>query len=109
MIVVGIGPGNLKYASLEVIEKIKSSKTVVAFKRVAKDIEGICNPVIIKGLEELINYKDACFVASGDPCLYGVLEYLIRNNIEIEEVISSISSVQYMFSKLKRVGQIQRL
>ncbi|GIW48636.1 MAG: precorrin-6y C5,15-methyltransferase (decarboxylating) subunit CbiE [Caloramator sp.] len=102
MIVVGIGPGNLKYASLEAIEKIKNSNKVLAFKRVAKDIEEICNPIIINELEELIKHKDACFVASGDPCLYGVLDFLIKNNIEIEEVVPSISSIQYMFSKIKR-------
>ncbi|MCX7904926.1 MAG: SAM-dependent methyltransferase, partial [Caloramator sp.] len=87
MIVVGIGPGNLRYASVEAVERIKNSNKVVAFKRVAKDLEEICTPIIIKSLDELLNYKDACFVASGDPCLYGVLEYLIKNNIEVEEVV----------------------
>lgn len=102
MKVVGIGPGNIRYASLEAIQTIKNSNRVLAFKRVANDIREISNPIVITKLDELKNYKDGCFVASGDPCLYGVLEYLEKNNIEIEEVVPSISSIQYMFSRLKK-------
>lgn len=102
MKVVGIGPGNLRYASLEAIETIKNSNTVLAFKRVANDIKEISSPIIINKLDEIKNYKDGCFVASGDPCLYGVLEYLEKNNVEIEKVVPSISSIQYMFSKIKK-------
>lgn len=50
---------------------------------------------------EFINKnKDVLILASGDPCFYGIIEYLKKNNISIEKIMPGISSFQYMMTKL---------
>ena len=39
-------------------------------------------------------------LASGDPCFYGIIEYLKKHNIYIENIMPGISSFQYMMGKL---------
>ncbi len=41
-------------------------------------------------------------LASGDPCFYGILDFLIKKGIAIDEVVPGISSMQYMMAKLKK-------
>ncbi|MCW1310138.1 MAG: precorrin-6y C5,15-methyltransferase (decarboxylating) subunit CbiE [Candidatus Nanoarchaeia archaeon] len=100
MIVVGIGPGNLKYASVEAISMIKEAECVVAFTRVAEDIKGLNKVTVINSIEEVLKYRDACLVVSGDPLLYSITEVLIKNGVEIQRIVPSISSFQYMMARL---------
>lgn len=48
------------------------------------------------------NNSIIAILASGDPCFYGILEYLKRKEINIYKVIPGVSSLQYMMSKLKK-------
>lgn len=104
---IGMGPGNIKYLTLDALEKIKSSSRIVAFGRLAKTVEELMRDTIkITKVEEVLKYIDSeetiAILASGDPCFYGLLEYLKNKNIEVNEVIPGISSFQYMMTKLKK-------
>jgi len=41
-------------------------------------------------------------LASGDPCFYGILDFLQKQGINIDEVVPGLSSIQYMMAKLKK-------
>lgn len=102
--VSGVGPGNIRYLTLEVKERIEKAERVVAFKRIASDIRKIRADVIsIKTVSELIPLivGDTAILASGDSLFFGVTDYLIRSGVDIEEVHPGITSYQYMMSKLK--------
>jgi cobalt-precorrin-7 (C5)-methyltransferase len=103
MILVGIGPGNIKYASLEAIEVIKNSRQVLAFSRLGKELEDMVSVKYIRTLEDILDYDgNVTLVVSGDPLLYSAFDFLQRKGIKIENVIPSISSFQYMMCKLKK-------
>lgn len=105
--VIGMGPGEYKYLTLDAIEKIKSSDKVIAFGRIARTAEKIKTPIIrVNRVDEVINNIDEgkviSILASGDPCFYGIIEYLKAKNIKIDEIVPGLSSFQYMMSKLKK-------
>ena len=46
--------------------------------------------------------KDIAIIASGDPCFYGIANY-IKNNFKGEiEIVPGISSFQYLMCKLQK-------
>lgn len=101
--VAGVGPGNINLITLEVIEKIKTSKKVLAFKRVKESLSDIREDIIeIKTLSQVDEYvdDDALVLASGDPMFYGITEYIKKLGI-LGEVYTGISSIQYMAAKIK--------
>jgi cobalt-precorrin-7 (C5)-methyltransferase len=49
--------------------------------------------------------EDILLLASGDPCFYGIVEYLKRKEIPIKKVLPGISSFQYMMAKLEKSWQ----
>lgn len=101
--VAGIGPGNPNLITLEVIEKIKSAKKVLAFKRVKETLSHIREDIIeIKTLSVVDDYKaeDALVLASGDPMFYGITEYIKKLGV-LGNVYTGISSIQYMAAKIK--------
>lgn len=103
--VVGGGPGHVKCLTAEASDIIKSSQDVVSFGRVGESLYELNGAIRkVSRVEELLETisKDTVIIASGDPCFYGVVDYLSRNGIEIDEVVTGISSLQYMMSKLKR-------
>ncbi|WP_234978630.1 precorrin-6y C5,15-methyltransferase (decarboxylating) subunit CbiE [Anaerosalibacter sp. Marseille-P3206] len=105
--VAGIGPGNPKYLTVEVREEIEKAKCVLAFGRVGETLKDIRNDfIIVKRVEEVYKYSlknsDLLILASGDPCFYGIVEYLKVKNINVDEVLPGISSFQYMMGKLKK-------
>lgn len=103
MVLVGIGPGNLEYASVRAVEVIKNSKRVFAFKRVAESIGGLNRIVCVQNLEDLLKIEgDYTLVVSGDPLLYSAADFLKRNNVKIDEIVPSISCFQYMLSKIQK-------
>ena len=46
--------------------------------------------------------REIAILASGDPCFYGILDFLQRNGIAIDQVVPGISSIQYMMARLKK-------
>lgn len=90
---------------MEVKEAIEKSKNIVAFGRVSNSLKDIRDDFIkIKRVAEVTEFinknKDVLILASGDPCFYGIIEYLKKNDIFIEKIMPGISSFQYMMAKL---------
>lgn len=89
---------------------IKDSKHIVAFGRISESIKEIRGDFIeVKKVDEINGiidkYEDISILASGDPCFFGILNYLKKNNVNIGSVIPGISSMQYMMSKLEMSWQ----
>ena len=105
--VIGAGPGDIRYLTQEALGIISSSPCLVAFGRISKAIEKIGAKVIaVQKVEEIMNlikeHDDLDILASGDPCFFGVVEYLKKKGITIDQVIPGLSSFQYMMCKLKK-------
>ena len=112
--IVGIGTGSGEYSdiSLRAVQIIKDSEIIIGSERqleLAKKYNQNANIVkyekitdIIKILKENID-KTISVLASGNPSLYGIADFIIKNMKPLEdiEIISGISSVEYLFSKLK--------
>ncbi len=115
--VVGIGPGNKGYIT-EIGKKIiAESDVLIGGKRNLEIFENFCGEKIVLGankivlganLVEIKNYinenieKNITVIASGDPSVYGIGKYLSKNvDNEKMDIIPGISSLQYMFSRIK--------
>lgn len=105
--IVGMGPGDIKYVTFEALERIKCSDRVIAFGRIANTAKKILPSVItIKNISEIkfyINDKENIAVlSSGDPCFFGIADYIKRCGYKIDEIIPGISSFQYMMARLQK-------
>lgn len=104
---VGMGPGSFKHITVEAIERIKAADIVIAFGRIAKTAKEIRADIqVVNRVDQvpaLLDAKlDTVILASGDPCFYGILDYLQKQGIAIDEVVPGLSSIQYMMAKLKK-------
>jgi cobalt-precorrin-7 (C5)-methyltransferase len=107
---VGMGPGNMKYVTMEAIEAIKSADQVIAFGRIAKTAQQIRVDVqsvdrVDQVIELLDSDKEIALLASGDPCFFGLLDFLQRKGIVLDQVLPGISSMQYIMAKLQKSWQ----
>ena len=108
--VAGVGPGNPKFLTLEVKEKIEGAEYVLAFGRIARTLEDI-RPDIVQVnrvsqvLDFIDNHKEALLLASGDPNFFGIVNFLKKEGVTIKEVLPGISSFQYMMAKLEKSWQ----
>ncbi len=105
--VIGAGPGDIRYLTQEALRVITSSPCLVAFPTISKAIEKIGAKVIaVQKVEDVIKlikeHDDIDILASGDPCFFGVVEYLKKKGITVGEVIPGLSSFQYLMCKLKK-------
>ncbi|MCA1074790.1 precorrin-6y C5,15-methyltransferase (decarboxylating) subunit CbiE [Clostridium bowmanii] len=108
--IIGMGPGNINYLTMEAIKAIKSADRVIAFGRIASTAKTIVNDVIeVNRVQEIIENLDdevtTVVLASGDPCYFGIIDFLVKKGIVLGEVIPGISSFQYMMTKLKKSWQ----
>ena len=105
--IAGVGPGNPKYLTLDVILAMGQSKKILGFSRVARSLSSL-NPNIIEinRVDEVLNFikdgQDILLLASGDPNFYGIVEYIKSKGVEIKEVLPGLSSFQYFMAKLKK-------
>lgn len=112
--IVGIGPGSKEYILPKGQQVIKDCHVVIGFERAINAIEHN-NKSVIKSLDEVLNYvkgnewKDIAIVASGDPCFYGITDYINKNYGNEIQVIPGISSFQYLMSKLNKSWQNAKL
>ena len=108
--VAGVGPGDPKYLTLEVKEKIENAEYILGFGRIAKTLKEI-NPNIIEVnrvsdvLDFIDDYKETLLLASGDPNFFGIVNFLKKEGVVIKEVLPGISSFQYMMAKLEKTWQ----
>ena len=108
--VVGAGPGNIELLTQEAIRAIKDADIVAGFERIASDVRPIRNDVkTLKGISEILDLpietKKVLVLASGDPCFFGITEFIKNKNIKIEKVITGISSMQYFMAKIQKQWQ----
>lgn len=108
--IAGIGPGNPDYLTIEVKKTIEEAEYILAFGRVCESLKSFEKEFIkVKRVEEIIDYisnhEDVLLLASGDPCFYGITDFLKTKNIAIEKILPGISSFQYMMTKLKKSWQ----
>lgn len=111
--IVGIGPGAKEYILPKAKEIINYCHIIIGFERAINSIDSIenNNKLIVKSLTEILNYinnnneKNIAIVASGDPCFYGITDYINKNYKGNFEVIPGISSFQYLMAKLKKSWQ----
>jgi cobalt-precorrin-7 (C5)-methyltransferase len=113
---VGLGPGSKEYMLLKAIETLNNSSIIIGFSRAMESLDFISTPKVavnnLKAIIEFIEnnpYENISIVASGDPCFYGVLNYLKRNIQEEITVVPGISSFQYLMSKLGKSWQDAKL
>jgi cobalt-precorrin-7 (C5)-methyltransferase len=110
--IVGLGPGSKEYLLIKAFEILKNSDLIIGFNRALKSIEFIDTPKLYaKDLKEILcllkenEHEKIAIVASGDPCFYGILEYINKNFIGEFQVIPGISSFQYLMTKLNKSWQ----
>ncbi len=105
--IAGGGPGNPKYLTFQVKERIEQAEILIAFGRIGDSIKPIRSDIIrVSRVAEVLDIikanrdKDILLLASGDPNFYGITNYLKRNQVEIKEILPGLSSFQYMMAKL---------
>jgi cobalt-precorrin-7 (C5)-methyltransferase len=110
--IVGIGPGSKKYILPEAIEVMENSDTIIGFKRAIESIDFVkSSKGQVDSLKETLSFiednkeKVIAIIASGDPCFYGIADYIGKNYSGEIEIIPGISSFQYFFAKLKKSWQ----
>lgn len=111
--IIGIGPGSPDYMLPKAAYELGECDLIVGFKRAVNSIGYIPVPKKVveslqKLLEEIEGNPDQTvgIVASGDPCFYGILDYIKKNIKETNfEVIPGISSFQYLMTKLQKSWQ----
>ena len=108
--VAGVGPGNPRYLTVDVVEKIKEADTIIAFGRVGHSIRTIRdNYIEVNRVDQVISLlgkdRDTLLLASGDPNFFGIVDFLRRKGVKVDMVLPGLSSFQYMMSKLQKSWQ----
>lgn len=106
--VVGLGPGSRDYILPKAVETLENSDMVVGFSRALESIDFIStNKAVVKTLSDILKIveenpsKKISVIASGDPCFYGVTDYIKRNLEDYNvEIVPGLSSFQYLMSKI---------
>ncbi len=108
--VVGLGPGHPDYILPKALSIIAQSDIVIAGKRNIEsiDVSGKDTFIVGNNLSQMIEFikdnresKKISVVVSGDTGFYSMLRYLKKYfGVEELDVITGISSMQYMFAKI---------
>lgn len=109
--VVGLGPGSANTILPAAIKVIERSEMVIGASRNLQAIESHCSNSmsLASGFAEiakyLITHKETkiAVVVSGDPGFHSMLAF-VKRHIDLNhiEVVPGISSLQYMYSRLKK-------
>jgi cobalt-precorrin-7 (C5)-methyltransferase len=112
LFIVGLGPGSIDYILPKAVQVLKNSDAILGFERALDSIDfDYDKKKIVKSLTEVICYarenmdKNISIVASGDPCFYGITDFINRSYSGNIEVVPGISSFQYFVSKLNKSWQ----
>ncbi len=120
IVIAGLGPGSKDYILPITIKKIEEADIVIGAKRNLQSIWSLIEMkeiLEINGkLEEIVkfirrnNHKKILIVLSGDTGFYSMLKFMNKNFASSElEVITGISSMQYLFSKISKPWQDAKL
>lgn len=112
LFIVGLGPGSKDYILPKALQVLKDSDMILGFERALLSIDFAFNKKqVVKSLKEVIFYaeknidKNISVVASGDPCFYGIIDFINRSYKGSIEVVPGISSFQYFSAKLNKSWQ----
>ena len=112
LFIVGIGPGSKDYILPKAVQVLRNSDMILGFERALLSIDFDYNKKqVVKSLKEVIFYaeknmdKNISVVASGDPCFYGITDFVNRSYKGSSEVVPGISSFQYFCAKLNKSWQ----
>lgn len=105
-IAAGAGPGNPEYLTQEVRDAIMQAGKVVAFPRIQESFASIRDDIVsVKTIdeasEEIKNTDDVLLLVSGDPCFFGIVDYLKRKGVILDKILPGISAVQYFAARLQ--------
>lgn len=108
--IAGIGPGNPKYLTMEVLDEIKAAEYILAFGRVAQTLSGIRDDIVeVNKVDEILSFlkdrENVLLLASGDPNFFGVVDFIKRKGVNIAKVLPGLSSFQYLMAKLEKTWQ----
>lgn len=110
--VVGIGPGHKDYILPKAVDTLQKSDLIVGFERAIESLDYIeGNKIVVKKIAEILNfinsnqYENISIAASGDPLFYGITDYLKKNYSGNINVVSGISSFQYMMGQIGKSWQ----
>lgn len=105
--VVGVGPGDPLYLTALARKRIEEAEVLVGGERLLAVFSAVRGEKIpLTGKTDLggifRRFRRVVVLASGDPLLFGVLDWVLRLVPPEEvEVIPGISSVQYMLARLR--------
>lgn len=108
--IVGLGPGHRDYMTKKALDTLEKSDIIIGFNRAINSLDLIEKRKIkIKKISEILNIindfknqETISIIASGDPCFFGIAEYISKNIDEKIEVIAGISSFQYLMTKINK-------
>lgn len=110
IVVVAMGPGNVRFMLQEARERLQKSTVIVGSLRQIEDVKGLlensskqCVYKKIQEIQEIIEKypkEEISILVSGDSGYYSLVPYLKKIVKEEFEIIPGISSFQYLFSKL---------
>ncbi|RJX24721.1 MAG: precorrin-6y C5,15-methyltransferase (decarboxylating) subunit CbiE [Dethiobacter sp.] len=109
--ILGMGPGNSSYVSPLVMETARTCDILLGGKRNLELVAGFPQekieiggdiPSLLDFIRQRAETKKLGILVSGDPGLFSLLN-AIRRSFPLEnlEVIPGISSIQYLFAKLR--------
>jgi cobalt-precorrin-7 (C5)-methyltransferase len=110
--IVGLGPGSREYILPKAVKVLESCDLILGFERAMSSINFVKkNKITVKSLKEITEIidknpeKKISIIASGDPCFYGITNYIKRKVTSKINVIPGISSFQYLMAKLSKPWQ----
>lgn len=110
--IVGLGPGSREYILPKALETLKKSDVILGFHRALESLSFLSiDKKMVNSLKEVLDFIDdnkdmeISIIASGDPCFYGIGEYIGKNYSGQVQIIPGISSFQYMAAKLNKAWQ----
>lgn len=110
--IVGLGPGSKNYILPEAVRSLENSHMIIGFKRAINSIDFIKgNKKIVTSLNEILDIikqngdKNISVAASGDPCFYGITNFIKDNLDNAPIIIPGLSSFQYLMAKLSMPWQ----
>lgn len=110
--IVGLGPGSKEYILPKATEVMENCDVVIGFKRAIDSLRFIKSyKKIVYSLKETVEYanenedKNVAIVASGDPCFYGITDFINANYQGEVKIIPGISSFQYLMARINKSWQ----
>lgn len=108
--IVGIGPGSPDLISVKALKIIKESDILIGGKRNLSQFKvyhktefevGNNLDKMILFIEEHLEESKICVLASGDPYLFGIANYITSHLKRVKiETVCGISSIQYLAAKV---------